>query len=107
MIAPLEIVQLVENMAGGPGLLAELGISLFIEADGNKILFDTGQDLTLRQDIEPLDNLIQDVESIVLSHGHYDHAVGLADALDMTGPSPLWSRLDRSLTMLRLMMPGK
>lgn len=90
MIKNLIITQLVENTAGGPGLLAEHGISFLIEADGYCLLFDTGQGLALRHNVESMDSPVKCIEAIVLSHGHYDHTGGLAAALDMTGPIDLY-----------------
>jgi len=90
MIKTLTITQLVENTAVGPGLLGEHGNSFLIEADGYCLLFDTGQGLTLRHNAGQLDVPVKSIESIVLSHGHYDHMGGLTEALDMTGPVDLY-----------------
>ncbi len=90
MIKTLTITQLVENTAVGPGLLGEHGNAFLIEADNYCLLFDTGQGLTLRHNAKQLDLPIKSIESIVLSHGHYDHMGGLAEALDMTGPVDLY-----------------
>jgi 7,8-dihydropterin-6-yl-methyl-4-(beta-D-ribofuranosyl)aminobenzene 5'-phosphate synthase len=86
MINNLTITQLIENTVGGPGLLAEHGVAFFIEADGHRLLFDTGQGLALAHNVEQLGIRMEAVEAIILSHGHYDHAGGLIDALEMTGP---------------------
>jgi 7,8-dihydropterin-6-yl-methyl-4-(beta-D-ribofuranosyl)aminobenzene 5'-phosphate synthase len=90
MIKNLKISQLVENTAIGPGLLGEHGNSFFIEADEYLLLFDTGQGLTLRRNSERLDIPLKSIQSIVVSHGHYDHMGGLTEALDMTGPVDLY-----------------
>ena len=90
MIKTLTITQLVENTAGGPGLLGEHGNAFFIEADEYCLLFDTGQGLTLKHNVERLNIPVKSIESIVISHGHYDHMGGLAAALDMTGPIDLY-----------------
>jgi len=86
MIKNLVITQLVENTALSPDLLAEHGNSFVIEADGHYLLFDTGQGLTIRHNAGQLDVPVKSIESIILSHGHYDHMGGLETALDMTGP---------------------
>jgi 7,8-dihydropterin-6-yl-methyl-4-(beta-D-ribofuranosyl)aminobenzene 5'-phosphate synthase len=41
------ITVLADNSAGGRGLLAEHGLALWIELDGHRVLFDTGQGLAL------------------------------------------------------------
>ncbi len=90
MIKNLTITQLVENTVGSPGLLAEHGVAFFIEADGDCLLFDTGQGLALKHNAEQLEIRMASVDAIILSHGHYDHAGGLVDALEMTGPAELF-----------------
>ena len=90
MIKNLTITQLVENTAGTPGLLAEHGVAFFIEADGDCLLFDTGQGLALKHNAEQLEIRMESVDAIILSHGHYDHAGGLVNALEMTGPAELY-----------------
>jgi 7,8-dihydropterin-6-yl-methyl-4-(beta-D-ribofuranosyl)aminobenzene 5'-phosphate synthase len=73
----MKLTVLTENMAGGP-FLAEHGLSYFIEHDKRKILFDTGHSDVFLRNAERLDlDLQKDVETIVLSHGHWDHGNGL------------------------------
>ena len=105
MIHSLSITQLVENTAGKPGLLAEHGVSYFIEADGHYLLFDTGQGLALRHNVERLGVPLERVEAIILSHGHYDHAGGLVDVLDSTGQVDLY--LHSNALMPRFNRDGK
>lgn len=94
MITQLALTQLVENTAGGPGLLAEHGVSFFIEADGQHLLFDTGQGLALKHNVQKLDLPMASVEQIILSHGHYDHSGGLMAALELAGPVDLYLHPD-------------
>ena len=90
MIHHLTFTQLVENSVGAPGLLAEHGVAVFVEADGHHLLFDTGQGLTLRHNAQQLGMSMASVEHIILNHGHYDHSGGLVDALRMTDPVDLY-----------------
>ena len=75
------ITVLVENTAGGHGLLAEHGLSFWIELGGKRILFDTGQGKVLSGNAQRLGIRLETMDAIVLSHGHYDHTGGLGDAL--------------------------
>lgn len=90
MIQHLTITQVVENTAGGPGLLAEHGVAFHIDADGHQLLFDTGQGLALTHNAKRLDLDLAQLDSIILSHGHYDHSGGLNEVLLLTGPVKLY-----------------
>ena len=72
-----KITTLVENAVYGRSLQAEHGLSLLIENNRYKILFDTGQsDLFIRNaTLSDID--IAEVDFLILSHGHSDHTGGL------------------------------
>jgi 7,8-dihydropterin-6-yl-methyl-4-(beta-D-ribofuranosyl)aminobenzene 5'-phosphate synthase len=77
----VRITVLVENTAGGRGLLAEHGLSFWIEFGTRRILFDTGQSRLLLANARRLKINLESTDAIVLSHGHYDHTGGLAAVL--------------------------
>jgi len=80
MIDRLSITVLVDDQAG-PGLHAEHGLALWIEAGDLRILFDTGQGAALIANAETLGIDLSRAEIIVVSHGHYDHTGNLARVL--------------------------
>jgi 7,8-dihydropterin-6-yl-methyl-4-(beta-D-ribofuranosyl)aminobenzene 5'-phosphate synthase len=82
-MADIKITVLVENTAAGRGLLAEHGVSFLIESGKKKLLFDTGQAWALKHNAHCLGIHLESVDSIVLSHGHYDHTGGLSDVLSL------------------------
>jgi len=55
---------------------AEHGLSYLIE-DDVKILFDTGQSDLFLRNAEKLNINLDTVDTVILSHGHYDHGNGL------------------------------
>jgi len=57
--------------------LAEHGFSVFVEAQGCRVLFDTGYSGALLQNAEKMGIDLLDLDYIVLSHGHLDHTGGL------------------------------
>lgn len=75
------LTVLVENTAGGQGLLAEHGLAFWIETGSRRILFDTGQSGIIRRNADVLGIDPASADAIVLSHGHYDHTGGLDVAL--------------------------
>ena len=56
---------------------AEHGFSLWIDADGRGILYDTGVSEKTFENAARLGIDIASAECAVISHGHYDHAGGL------------------------------
>ena len=76
MIRNAKMTVLVDNVATEP-LAAEWGLSILIEADGRKILLDTGASGLFAQNAERLSIDLADIDVGVLSHAHYAHADGL------------------------------
>ncbi len=76
----IRITVLVDNRAA-PGLAAEHGLSLWVEAGGGRILFDTGQGGALAGNARALGADLASANAVVLSHGHFDHTGGLPHAL--------------------------
>lgn len=58
-------------------LLGEPALSIFIESDGRRILFDTGYSEAFLNNAHKLGIDLLDVDDIILSHGHVDHTWGL------------------------------
>lgn len=73
----MKLTVLTDNCAGS-GFLAEHGLSYLIESKEQKILFDTGHTDVFLKNAKKLDiDIQQEVNTIVLSHGHWDHGDGL------------------------------
>ncbi|MDY6837457.1 MAG: MBL fold metallo-hydrolase [Thermodesulfobacteriota bacterium] len=78
-----KITVLCENTAGkAMGITGEHGFSALIERGQEKILFDTGQGMSLAGNAKALGVNLAEVKTVVLSHGHYDHTGGLPAVLD-------------------------
>ncbi len=73
----MKIVTLIENLVYQKGLIAEHGISLYIDTGNKKILFDTGQSPAFIANAEQLGIDIAGIDAVIISHGHYDHTGGL------------------------------
>jgi 7,8-dihydropterin-6-yl-methyl-4-(beta-D-ribofuranosyl)aminobenzene 5'-phosphate synthase len=88
------IVTLSENPAAMiPGLLAEHGLSIYLEFGKTRLLFDTGQTVSAAHNAEILEIDLKGVP-IALSHGHYDHAGGIEEVLKLTGPTKVFCHPD-------------
>lgn len=80
----LTISILTDNTAGGQ-FLAEHGLSYLVEIDNEKILFDAGHsDVFLKNAAKLKINIVEEVKTVVLSHGHWDHGNGLKHLKDKT-----------------------
>lgn len=81
----VKITTLIENSPGEhKALIAEHGLSFFIEREGHTILFDTGQSGAFLQNSKQLKLDLPDVDHVVLSHGHYDHSGGMRSLSQLT-----------------------
>jgi 7,8-dihydropterin-6-yl-methyl-4-(beta-D-ribofuranosyl)aminobenzene 5'-phosphate synthase len=83
----LAVTILSDNLvAAGGGVLAEHGLCLHIEADGQGLLFDTGESGVCLGNAARLGIDLARASTVVLSHGHYDHTGGLPLLLQAFGP---------------------
>jgi 7,8-dihydropterin-6-yl-methyl-4-(beta-D-ribofuranosyl)aminobenzene 5'-phosphate synthase len=73
----MRIVTLIENLVYEQNLAAEHGLSIYIETERKKILFDTGQTGRFGRNAALLGIDISLVDDLVISHGHFDHTGGL------------------------------
>jgi 7,8-dihydropterin-6-yl-methyl-4-(beta-D-ribofuranosyl)aminobenzene 5'-phosphate synthase len=71
-----DIIILVDNKAD-EGLMEEHGLALWIETGNSRVLFDTGQGKALPYNAGILGIDLKKADSLVLSHGHYDHSGGV------------------------------
>jgi 7,8-dihydropterin-6-yl-methyl-4-(beta-D-ribofuranosyl)aminobenzene 5'-phosphate synthase len=88
----MRIVTLIENLVDGGNLQAEHGLSLYIETEKRKILFDTGQSGLFLQNAMKLGIFLEDVDTLVLSHGHYDHTGGLYSFLEANKKAKVYAK---------------
>lgn len=84
----IRVTTLIENKKGEHlGLQNEHGLSFLVEIDQKTILFDTGKSDAFIENASKLRRDLSKVDSIVLSHGHYDHTGGLKSFVSKYGNS--------------------
>lgn len=86
----MRVITLVENLAYKRGLKAEHGLSFYLESDTSKVLFDTGQDGVFLENSVKLGVEISQVDALVISHAHYDHAGGIAEFLNVNAQARIF-----------------
>ena len=89
----IKITTLAENTATAD-CIGEWGLSMFVEADGKRILFDTGAGTAALMNATTIGIDLSGVDCIVISHGHFDHTGGLYETLERTGPKKIIAHPD-------------
>ena len=90
----MKITTLVENTSISPDLTAEHGLSLFVETEGCRFLFDAGQSDAFAANARKLGIDLDTADFAVLSHGHYDHGGGMMTFLEQNRRAKLYLRED-------------
>jgi len=88
----MKISALVENTTIDSALIPKHGLSIYIETANHKILFDLGPDDTCLHNAKIMGIDLAEVDTVVLSHGHYDHGGALASFLKINNKARLYFR---------------
>lgn len=86
----MKVQCLIENTNQHDDLIAEHGLSLYIETKECKILMDTGATGKFLDNAVKLGVDISSVDLCFLSHGHYDHGGGLKAFMDANSKAPIY-----------------
>lgn len=73
----MEVRILTENTVYKRGFLGEHGLSMLLETEGKRYLFDTGQTDVFLRNADKMKLDLEHLDGIILSHGHYDHCGGM------------------------------
>ncbi len=86
----MKVKMLMENTKKDCNLCMEHGLSIYIEACGHKILFDAGQSQAFAQNGAYMNVELSEIDTAILSHGHYDHSGGLMHFLEINQRANLY-----------------
>ncbi len=87
----MKLCVLVDNAPGvHGGLIAEHGLSIWMEIDGEKWLIDTGLSDAFALNASSIGIDIAEVDYLVLSHGHIDHCGGLEKFLSLNNKAQIY-----------------
>ena len=73
----MRIVNLIENTEGRVGCAFAHGLSFYVETEKHKLLVDLGPSDETFKNAEKLGIDLTQVDTVILSHGHYDHSGGI------------------------------
>ncbi len=86
----MKIKTLLENKTIDEKLKPKHGLSLYIEYQGKKILYDIGPNNYYLQNAEKMGVDIKDIDILIISHGHYDHGKKLKDFLEYNSKAKVY-----------------
>ena len=79
----MKITSIIDNISHNNSINSEHGLSLLIEFNDKKILFDTGSSNLLLDNAKKLNIDLSDIDILIISHGHYDHMGGMRSFLSV------------------------
>ncbi len=85
----MKLTALVENTTNC-GLKVAHGLSLYIETERHKLLFDLGPDETLFENARNLGADLTAVDTVIISHGHNDHGGALKRFLEVNSQAKIY-----------------
>lgn len=89
----MRITVLIENTKGElEDLINEHGLSLYIEKGDKRILFDTGKTNNFIMNAQKLGINLENIDVVVLSHGHSDHGGGLLSFLKINDRAKVYMK---------------
>ncbi len=73
----MKIITIIEDTCGNPKCSYEHGLCIYVETRNHKLLLDTGATNAFADNAEKLGIDLKQIDTVILSHGHYDHAGGI------------------------------
>ena len=86
----MRIRTLVENTTNDARLKPKHGLSIYIETKKHKVLFDLGPDDTYLDNARTLGIDVSEIDTLVISHGHFDHGGALASFLKVNDKANIY-----------------
>lgn len=73
----MKVNILVEDKSVKEVFKSEFGLSMYIEYNGKKMLFDVGPSSVIYENAKQLKIDLKEIDYVILSHGHRDHIGGI------------------------------
>ena len=86
------ITVVCENSVAVPfGVIGEHGFAAFVETPAGNFLFDTGQGKGIIPNCTLLGRDLRTIGFLYISHGHYDHTLGIPQVLTQKSPLDIYA----------------
>ena len=79
----MRIINLVENELGNSGCETAHGLSFYVKTENHKLLFDSSPSEIAIRNAQKLGVDLPAVDTVILSHGHYDHSGGILPFVEL------------------------
>jgi 7,8-dihydropterin-6-yl-methyl-4-(beta-D-ribofuranosyl)aminobenzene 5'-phosphate synthase len=86
----MKIITLVENTTNDKSLKPKHGLSIYIETPNHKVLFDLGPKDAFIHNAKKLGIDLAEIDTAVISHGHFDHGGALANFLKVNSKAKIY-----------------
>ena len=73
----MRIINLIEDTKGNNDCISAHGLSFYVETEKHKLLLDVGPSADTLENAKALGIDLSEIDTVVLSHGHYDHSGGI------------------------------
>ena len=87
----MKVIFLIENTASN-NLIAEHGLSVYIEYKNKKYLLDAGATGQFVKNAKALQVNLSEIDAAILSHAHYDHSGGFGCFFEQNSKANLYIR---------------
>lgn len=88
----MKIINLVEDTQGNTNCEYEHGLSFYVETCKHKLLIDTGATPMFIRNAQRLGIDLSQIDTLVLSHGHYDHSGGIISFSKINSKAKIYMR---------------
>ena len=86
----MKIINLIENTKGAAACASAHGLSFYVETSDHKLLVDLGPSAQTLKNAEKLGIDLKAVDTVILSHGHYDHSGGIMEFAKINPHAPIF-----------------
>ena len=88
----MQIKCVVENTSISEEYKSKHGLCIYIETQNHKILFDLGPNGLFLENAKKLGIVIEDIDTVIISHGHADHGKALGLFMEHNSTAKIYIR---------------